>query len=97
MGREQSLRLDITVSSGTGTGTITSTWDICRRLRIIPPSETDTYNVNIKDGEGHLIFARTSQLGTLSELQELSLGICRTVNISSSSSEGNFSVKFDMH
>lgn len=96
-GSQESRRLAITVSSGSGTGTLTPRWDLCRRLRVIPPSETVTYTVDIKDAEGHYIVLVTAQQGTLSMVQSLSLGIAATVNITSSDADGTFVVKFDMH
>lgn len=96
-GKEQSRVLLITVSSGSGSGTVTNTWDIAKWVRIIPPSESATYDVTFKDADGDIIAARTSQLGTLSEMLEISLGILRTVLISSSSEDGSFKAKFDLH
>lgn len=101
LGKEQSLRMNITVSSGAGIGTIENQWSLVRRVRIIPPSESTTYVCQIKDADGHLIFDSDdtggSLTGTLSMLNEISLGIAKTVEISSSSSEGQFVVKFDLH
>lgn len=98
MGREQSLTLLITVSSGSGTGTITNVWDTCKRFRVCPPSETNTYNVNIKDADGFLIWQTVAtQTGTLAMHADLSLGIAKTVNITGASADGTYTVKLDMH
>jgi hypothetical protein len=96
-GREQSLRTAITVSSGSGTATLAPFWTLTRWVRIIPPSEAATYNIDIKDAEGHYMVLRTAQVGTMSEQLELSLGIAATVNITSSTADGTFVVKFDCH
>lgn len=96
-GREQSLRLTVAVSSGSGSGNIAQTWDICRRLRVIPPSETATFTVTVKDGNGYLVFQRSDWVGSFSEVQELSLGISRTVEISGATGDGNYIFCFDMH
>lgn len=100
-GRQQSLKLSISVSSGAGTGLITSTWDIARRIRVIPPNETVTYACTIKDADGYLIFDSSktggSLTGTLSMLNETSMAIANTVNITGSNTDGTFVVKFDMH
>lgn len=96
-GKEQSKRLNIVVSSGTGTGNLTPTWDIARWIRVIPVSESDTYNLTIKDGNGFLVVTRTAQTGTLSENLELSLGIIKTVEISSASQDGQYSFIADLH
>jgi hypothetical protein len=96
-GREEVRPLSITVSSGSGTGTLTSIWAIARRVRIIPPSETTSYDVAIKDADGNLIINREAVVGTLSEIQELSLAIASTVTISNGSSDGTYKVRFDMH
>lgn len=100
-GKEQSLRLAIVVSSGSGTGTIENRWDLVRRVRVIPTTETDTYVCQIKDAEGYLIFDSNDSgdvlTGTLSMLNELSLGIAKTVEISSASADGTYQVRFDMH
>jgi hypothetical protein len=96
-GKEQSKRLAITVSSGTGTGTVTNQWDICRRWRLIPPSEAAVFTVTLKDADGHMVAKRTEKTGTLSEIDEISLGIVRTVEITSATVDGSYIVKFDMH
>ena len=97
IGREEVRRLDISVSSGTGSGNINRTWDLSRRVRVIPPAETDSYDVSIKDSDSHRIFQRTGQVGTLSELQGLSLGILSSVSIANATTDGTYVVKFDMH
>jgi hypothetical protein len=100
-GRQQSLKLNIVVSSGSGTGTVTNQWDIIRRVRIVPINETDTYKCTIKDADGFIIFnsdaTGASLTGTLSMLNEMSLGIVRTVNITNASVDGTYRVIFDMH
>lgn len=96
-GKEQSRLLNITVSSGSGNGTITNQWDVCRWIRIIPVAESDTYNATVKDAAGDIILSRTGQLGTLSENLEISLGIAKTVEISSAAQDGTYKVKFDLH
>lgn len=96
-GREQSLKLSVAVSSGSGTGSIAQTWDICRRLRVIPPSENATYTVTVYDGNSYMVFRRDDWQGTFSEVQELSLGICRSVAISEATEDGNYVFCFDMH
>ena len=97
MGREQSLRLSITVSSGSGSGTLTNSWDIVRWLRVIPIAESDTYTVTVKDADGYIMLNRTGQLGTFSEMVEMSLGIMRTIEISSAAQDGTYVVKLDMN
>lgn len=96
-GKQAVKRLDVSVTGGTGTGTLTNQWDIARRVRIIPPSETTSYDFTIKDGEGDLIILRNGAIGTTSEQLELSMGICSTINITNSSSNGTFKCKFDLH
>ena len=96
-GPQKSLQLSITISSGSGTGTITSEWVVARWLRIKPIAETDTYNVTILDADGVIMLSRTSQLGTLSEKVEMSLGIMRTIAITSATQDGTYTVKFDVH
>ena len=96
MGREQSLRLSITISSGSGTGTITPAWDQVRWLRIVPVAESDTYTLTVKDKAGFIMLKRTAQEGTFSELVDMSLGIMGSIAISSASQDGTFTVLFDM-
>lgn len=96
-GREQSKRLAITVSSGGGTGSVTSEWTISRWIRIKPVAESDTFDVTLKDGDGDIIMKRTGQMGTLSENLELSLGIVKTVLIENASQDGAYVCKFDCH
>jgi hypothetical protein len=98
IGKEQVKRLNIVVSSGTGTGTVTNQWDIARRVRIAPPSESTTYDVTIKDASGYIIFENPDTLtGTLSMLNEMSLGIVSSVTITNASGDGTFVVLFDLH
>lgn len=96
MGREQSLKLAITVSSGSGTGTTTKAWDLIRWLRVVPTTESDTYTVTLKDADGYIILKRTSQVGTFSERVEISLGILNTIDISGASADGTYNCRLDM-
>lgn len=97
IGREQSLFLNIAVSGATGTGTVTPLWAICRWIRIIPTTESDTYDVTFKDGDGDILLVRTGLMGTMSERLEMSMGILKTIVIANSSSTGTYKAKFDMH
>lgn len=101
VGREQSILLNVTVSSGSGTGTFANMWAIARRIRIIPPSESTTYDCMIKDADGDLIFDSTDGIspttGTLSMLNEMSLGIMKTISIVNASGDGTWKIKLDMH
>lgn len=96
-GREQVKRLPITVSSNTGTGTVTNQWDIARWIRIKPVAETDSFDVTFKDADGDIMVKRTGQVGTLSENLSLSLGILRTVLIENATQDGTYVCKFDLH
>lgn len=96
-GKEQVRRLGITVSSGAGTGTLTSEWTLARWIRIIPIAETDSYDVTFKDGDGHIMALRTGVTGTMSENLEMSLGILKTVVIANATQDGTYVAKFDLH
>lgn len=96
-GKQQVKLLSITVSGGAGTGTVTSEWALARWVRVIPTTESDTYDVSFKDADGDLIGSYTGQTGTFSAQLNLSLGILRTVAIANSSSTGTYKTKFDMH
>lgn len=97
VGREQSRLLNITISSNTGTGSPTSLWAISRWVRVIPVAETDSYDVTFKDGDGDIMAKRTGQVGTMSEMLDLSLGILRTVLIENATQDGTYKVKLDLH
>ena len=97
MGREQSLKLNITISGGSGTGTLTPTWDVARWIRCVPVAESDSYNITIKDGSGYIMASRTGQIGTLSEHLDLSLGIMKTVEIASAAQDGTYVFILDCH
>lgn len=97
VGREQSRSLSITVSSATGTGSPTPIWAVARWIRVIPVSETDTYDVTFKDGDGDIMGKYTGQSGTLSQRLEMSLGILKTVLIENASQDGTYRIKFDFH
>lgn len=96
-GSQQSIKGTIVVSSGSGSLTLTNTWLNARWIRIKPVAETDTYNVTVSDADGMIMFQRTGQVGTLSEMLEMSLGIMRTVDITSAFQDGTYVVKFDIH
>jgi hypothetical protein len=97
VGREQSIQLNIVVSSGTGTGTLTNAWTLARWIRVKPISETDTYDLTIKDSDGIIMLKRTSQLGTFSERLEMSLGIMRTFLIENATADGTYQSRLDLH
>lgn len=96
-GRQESRRVNVSVSSGAGSTVVDKIWSLSRRIRIIPPSESATYTVTLTDGDGQMIFKRTSIVGSFSELDILSLGILYQVAISGATVDGNYTVKFDMH
>lgn len=96
-GSEQSIVGSITVSSGSGSLTITNRWLNARWIRIKPVAESDTYTLTISDADGIMMAKRTGQEGTFSEMLEMSLGIIRTIAISSASQDGTYIVKFDPH
>ncbi len=95
--REESRTLTIVVSSGSGTGTISNSWDVTRRIRVSPPNETATYDFTIKDNAGRLILKRTDKEGTLSEAQQISTGIAKTFVVEEATVDGNYIVSLDMH
>jgi hypothetical protein len=96
-GREQVIQLRVAVSSGAGVGAITNQWALCRRVRVIPPNETATYTMNLKDADGHYVMKQSNVTGTLSWIDDLSLGEISTAAISGSSVDGTFIFKFSMH
>lgn len=96
-GSEGVKRLSITVSSGSGTGTLTPQWSLARWIRIHPIVETNTYDVTFKDGEGFIMLVRTSMTGTMSEELNMSMGIIKTIVIANASQDGTYVVHFDLH
>jgi hypothetical protein len=102
-GRQQSIPLAVSVSSGAGTGLFTKSWNHVNRIRIVPPTEVTEYNVAIKDGDGRLMFSNnidgetTKWIGTLPIHGPYSLGIINSVEISGSSVDGTFYCILDMH
>lgn len=96
-GSQQVIKGAITISGGSGVLTLTNIWLNARWIRIKPVAETDTYTVVGADAEGIIMFSRTSQLGTLSEKLEMSLGVLRTITVSSAAQDGTYQVRFDPH
>lgn len=96
-GSQQSIRGTITISSGAGSLTVTNVWLNARWVRIQPVAEANTYDVTISDADSMLMLKRTTQLGTLSEKLEMSLGIMRTIQIANATQDGTYTVKFDIH
>lgn len=103
IGREQSVTLNVVVSSGSGTGNFTKSWDHVNHIRVIPPSESDTYDFKLLDGNGYIIFATTIAgmadhwIGTLPISGPYSLGILNSASITSASSDGTYKVILDFH
>lgn len=96
-GSQESIRGSIVVSSGSGQLTITNKWLNARWIRVKPVSESDTFDLTISDADGMIMASRTTNLGTLSERLEMSLGIMRTIAIANASQDGTYTVKFDIH
>jgi hypothetical protein len=96
-GSERSIRGAITVSSGSGSLSLTPIWLNARWVRIKPVAETDSYDVTISDGDGILIASRTGQIGTMSEQLSISLGIAKTIAIANASQDGTYEVRLDPH
>jgi len=86
----------ITVSSGSGTLTLTNEWSTARWIRVKPVNETDTFTLTIADADGMIMGKWTGQLGTFSAELNMSLGIMSTISIASASSDGTYTVKFDL-
>jgi hypothetical protein len=103
IGREKSVSLAITVSSGSGTGQFTNSWDHVNRIRIVPIAETDTYKCSIKDANGRIIVGTnlngktTAWTGTFPVRGPYSLGILKTVEITNASSNGTYYAILDFH
>lgn len=96
-GSQQSIKGSITISSGSGSLTLTPTWQNARWVRIKPVAETDSYTLTISDAEGIIIVYRVGQVGTMSERLELSLGIARTIQIASATQDGTYAIRLDPH
>ncbi len=96
-GPQQSVKLNIVVSSGAGTGTVSPLWVNSRWLRIKPINETDTYTITAKDADAIIMFVRTGQIGTFAEKLEMSLGILSTIAISGATTDGTYVCKFDIN
>lgn len=96
-GKEQRRRLNITISSNSGTGTLTSEWTLSRWLRVVPVAETDSYDVTFKDADGFIMAQRTGQIGTMSENLQMSLGILKTILIQNATQDGTYVFLADLH
>jgi len=96
-GPQKSLRGAITVSSGSGSLTLTNEWINVRWVRVQPVAESDSFDVTISDADGIIMMNRTGQTGTLSEKLEMSLGIMRTIAIANATQDGTYQVRFDAH
>lgn len=96
-GSQQSIKGAITVSSGSGSLTLTPVWLSARWVRVKPVSESDSYDLTISDAEGIIMVYRTGQVGTLAERLEISLGIAKTVQIAGASQDGTYQVRLDPH
>lgn len=92
---DQSLSANITISSNTGSVSLSRQWLLSRWVRVIPVAESDSYDVTFKDADGDIMVKRTGQVGTMAEYLELSLGILKTVLIASATQDGTYKVKFD--
>lgn len=97
IGKEAVRRLNITVSGGSGTGSVSSQWDLARWVRVVPVGESDTYTLTFKDADGFIMGKYTGQEGTFSSKLEMSLGILKTVVIESASADGTYACLFDLH
>jgi len=86
----------ITVSSGSGTLTLSNEWAVARWVRVIPVNETDTFTLTIKDADGYIMGTWSGQTGTFSSKLEMSLGIMKTIAIASASVDGTYTVKLDL-
>lgn len=96
-GPQQSISGKITVSSGSGTLTLSNQWTVARWIRVKPVNETDTFTLTISDADGVIMGKWSGQQGTFSSKLEMSLGIMSTIAISSASADGTYTVKLDMH
>ena len=96
-GSERSIQGSITVSGGAGTLNLTPVWLNARWVRVQPVAESDTYDLTIKDADGILIVSRTSQLGTMAEQLEISLGIAKSISIANAAQDGTYKVRLDPH
>lgn len=96
-GSQQSVKGTITISSGSGSLTLTNAWLNARWVRVKPVAETDSFDLTISDADGIIMLYRQGQTGTLSEKLEMSLGIMRTVQIANATADGTYTLKLDIH
>jgi hypothetical protein len=96
-GSQQSIRGQITVSSGAGSLALTPLWQNARWVRIKPVNESDTWDMTIADGDGIIMVSRTGLTGTFAERLEISLGIAKTITIANGLVDGTYQVRLDPH
>lgn len=83
-------KLTGTASGGAFSGNLTHLNCLCQNIIVTPETETTQYDIQITNPDGSVIYERTSEVGTLSEITAIPMLGTYTINISSATVDEDF-------
>ena len=86
-------KLILTASSGDSSDNTNPIRGLCRHIIIKPETETTQYDFSITNSDGIIIYERTSELGTLTELTTIPVRGIYTLSIESATVDEDFEVQ----
>jgi hypothetical protein len=85
--------LKLTAAAGAVSGNSNPLMGICYNVLVKPATSTTTYDISITNGMNIIVFERTSETGTLSEVTMLPMNGIYTVAISNATANELFTVQ----
>jgi len=85
--------LKLTTSAGSASGNTQNLMGICYEILVKPATESTVYDIKITDSSSIVIYERTTETGTLSEIDTLPMKDVYTITISNATEDELFLVK----
>ncbi len=89
-------QLQLTVLLGSVSGNTQNLMGICHHIAIKPATSTTQYDISIVDSSGIVVYERTGEIGTLSELLELPVRDIYTISLTNVTVDELFIIKLNI-
>jgi hypothetical protein len=85
--------LKLTTSAGSASGNTQNLMGICYEILVKPTTASTQYDITITDSSSIVIYERTSETGTLAEVDTLPMNGVYTISIANSTANELFTIK----
>lgn len=90
-------QLKLTTSAGSASGNTTKLMGICNQVLVKPGTSSTTYDIQLVNSQGIVVYERTSETGTLSEFVIMPMTGIYTVSLSNATNNELFIIQFLIH